>query len=274
MKDKEAKGAFLCPGGLKRWIRARAERSLDGSTISSIGSFVNTRKCQRSKRSSVAYGMISYGLRYIFAYRIKVTSWRWIMLRDEQLPSGYAWLEQQTPPVNSWSLLQNKEKRTWGWHALLRGKFPIYCAIYCVGMIFSMFLCIVQCSGSSAHNCPGADATSNTESSWEGVAIFENHVEDESWVTSFAKTKTMGIESFVTTHKEQKQKPTKSCDSPNVHPSKLRSETMMIRNWSMIRNPLSVICVEVGWRLVAITTLQQILNTRLEPSEWIRYIAI
>ena len=179
MKDKEAKGAFFCPGGLKMWIRARAERSSDGSTISSIGSFVNTRKCQRSKRSSVAYGMISYGLRYIFAYRIKVTSWR---LRDEQLPSGYAWLEQQTPPVNSWSLLQNKEKRTWGWHALLRGKFPIYCAIYCVGMIFSMFLCIVQCSGSSAHNCPGADATSNTESSWEGVAIIENRVEDESWV--------------------------------------------------------------------------------------------
>ena len=140
MKDKEAKGAFLCPGGLKRWIRARAERSLDGSTISSIGSFVNTRKCQRSKRSFVAYGMISYGLRYIFAYGIKVTSWR---LRDEQLPSGYAWLEQQTPPVNSWSLLQNKEQRTWGWYALLRGKFPIYCAIYCVGMIFSICFCVL-----------------------------------------------------------------------------------------------------------------------------------
>ena len=219
MKDKEAKGAFLCPGGLKRWIRARAERSLDGSTISSIGSFVNTRKCQRSKRSFVAYGMISYGLRYIFAYRIKVTSWR---LRDEQLPSGYAWLEQQTPPVNSWSLLQNKEKRTWGWHALLRGKFPIYCAIYCVGMIFSMFLCIVQCSGSSAHNCPGADATSNTESSWEGVAIFENHVEDESWVTSLnAKTKTMGIESFVTTHIKNKRRNLQRLVIPQmfVHPS-------------------------------------------------------
>ena len=137
MKDKEAKGAFLCPGGLKRWIRARAERSLDGSTISSIGSFVNTRKCQRSKRSSVAYGMISYGLRYIFAYRIKVTSWR---LRDEQLPSGYAWLEQQTPPVNSWSLLQNKEQRTWGWHALLWGKFPIYCAILCWFDILYVFV--------------------------------------------------------------------------------------------------------------------------------------
>ena len=146
---------------------------------------------------------------------------------------------------------------------------------YCVGLIFSICFCVLfKCSGSSAHNCPGADATFNTESSWEGVAIIENHVEDESWVTSFAKTKTMGIESFVTTHKEQKQKPTKSCDSPNVHPSELRSETMMIRNWSMIINPLSVICVEVCWRLVAITTLQQIPNTRSESSEWIRYIAI
>ena len=37
---------------------------------------------------------------------------------------------------------------------------------YCVGLIFSICFCVLfKCSGSSAHNCPGADATSNTESS-------------------------------------------------------------------------------------------------------------
>ena len=54
---------FSCPGSFRRWKKAGL--LLDGSKIISTESFVRTREWPRSRKSLVAYGTISCGLRCI-----------------------------------------------------------------------------------------------------------------------------------------------------------------------------------------------------------------
>ena len=122
---------------------------------------------------------------------------------------------------------------------------------YCVGMIFSICFCVLfKCSGSSAHNCPGADATFNTESSWEGVAIIENRVEDESWVHPWMQRQRLwgtGGLKVLSRRIKNKSRNLQSLVIPQmfIHPSwDQRRWWSEIDQWSEIHYPLYV------WRLV------------------------
>ena len=112
------------------------------------------------------------------------------------------------------------------------------------------FCVLFKCSGSSAHNCPGADATFNTESSWEGVAIIENRVEDESWVHPWMQRQRLwgtGGLKVLSRRIKNKSRNLQSLVIPQmfIHPSwDQRRWWSEIDQWSEIHYPLYV------WRLV------------------------